>query len=93
MAIVAEGVRGRVYLTPTDEQEKIARSATPQWIPELAMPENPRWFSPPIYGFKTYGQIFTARQLVSLTTLSDLVQEAVTKCRNDAIAFGMNDDG
>jgi putative DNA methylase len=93
MAIVAEGVRGRVYLTPTDEQEKIARSATPQWIPELAMPENPRWFSPPIYGFKTYGQIFTARQLVALTTLSDLVQEAVTKCRNDAIAFGMNDDG
>lgn len=93
MAIVAEGVRGRVYLAPTPEHEAIAREAKPEWNPELAMPENPRWFSPPIYGFKKYGQLFTSRQLVALTTLSDLVQEAIELCRQDAVLAGMVDDG
>jgi putative DNA methylase len=93
MAVVAEGAKGRVYLTPTEEQETIARRAQPQWKPEVAMPENPRWFSPPLYGLKTYGDLFTPRQLVALTTFSDLVSEAVELCRRDAIASGVPDDG
>jgi putative DNA methylase len=36
---------------------------------------NPRWFCRR-YGLKTYGDLFTPRQLVALTTFSDLVQEA-----------------
>ena len=35
MAIVAEGERGRVYLAPTREMEAIARSAQPEWKPEV----------------------------------------------------------
>ena len=93
MAVVAEGVRGRVYLSPTPEQELIARDAQPEWKPEVAMPENPRWFSPPLYGLKTYGDLFTSRQLVALTTFSDLVQEAIEKCRQDALTAGLADDG
>lgn len=92
MAIVAEGTRGRVYLTPTDEHEAIAAEAKPDWKPEVAMPENPRWFSPPLYGLKTYGDLFTPRQLVALTTFSDLVQDAITRCRQDALAAGMAED-
>ncbi len=57
------------------------------------MPENPRWFSPPLYGLKTYGDLFTPRQLVALTTLSDLVQEARQRVKTDAIAGGLTDDG
>lgn len=93
MAIVAEGVRGRVYLSPTEEHQAIAAQAQPQWKPEVAMPENPRWFSPPLYGLKTYGDLFTARQLVALTTFSDLVQDAIARCQQDALAAGMADDG
>lgn len=37
MAIVAEGVRGRVYLPPTSEMEAVARSAEPVWRPEVEM--------------------------------------------------------
>ena len=37
MAIVAEGERGRVYLSPTDEQDAVARSAQPDWRPEQEM--------------------------------------------------------
>lgn len=93
MAIVAEGVRGRVYLSPTTEHEALAAEAYPDWKAEIAMPENPRWFSPPLYGLKTYGDLFTPRQLVALTTFSDLVQEAIEKCRQDTLAAEMADDG
>jgi putative DNA methylase len=93
MAIVAEGERGRVYLAPTPEHEAAARQAKPEWRPEVTMPENPRWFSPPLYGLKTYGDLFTPRQLVALTTFSDLVGEAMARARRDAIAAGLPDDG
>ena len=93
MAIVAEGTRGRIYLAPTEAHEVIAKQAQPQWKPEAEMPDNARWFSPPLYGLKTYGDLFTPRQLVVLTTLSDLVSEAISKAGADALAAGMPDDG
>ncbi|MFZ1124206.1 MAG: DUF1156 domain-containing protein [Candidatus Baltobacteraceae bacterium] len=93
MAIVAEGDRGRVYLTPTAEHEVAGLKAMPEWEPDLAMPENPRWFSPPLYGLKTYGDIFTARQLLALTTFSNLVQAAYDRVKRDALAAGLPDDG
>ncbi len=92
MAIVAEGERGRIYLAPTLEHEAAARKAKPEWKPEVAMPENPRWFSPPLYGLKTYGDLFTPRQLVALTTFSDLVQEARERVQRDALAAGFLND-
>ncbi len=92
MAIVAEGDRGRVYLTPTAEHEAVALRAKPEWKPEVAMPGNPRWFSPPLYGLTTYGDLFTPRQLVALTTFSDLVSEARERIRSDGIAAGLADD-
>lgn len=93
MAIVAEGPRGRVYLAPNNEHQIIARQAQPVWKPELSMPENPRWFSPPLYGLKTYGDLFTPRQLVALNTFSELVPKVISKCKQDAIVAGFNDDG
>ncbi|MEQ9624327.1 DUF1156 domain-containing protein [Coleofasciculus chthonoplastes] len=92
MAIVAEGQSGRVYLAPTEEHEKIANSAQPKWKPEMEICDNPRWFSPPLYGLTKYGDIFTPRQLVALTTFSDLVSEAREKATQDAISAGLSDD-
>jgi len=92
MAIVAEGDRGRVYLAPTADHEAAAQQAKPEWKPDVAMPENPRWFSPPLYGLKTYGDLFTPRQLVALSTFSDLVREARERAQRDALAAGLPDD-
>jgi len=92
MSIVAEGARGRVYLAPSGEHEVAAQRAQPNWKPEVTMPDNPRWFSPPLYGLKTFGDLFTPRQLVALTTFSDLVQEARAKVKQDALAAGLPDD-
>lgn len=92
MAIVADGERGRVYLNPTPEHQRVAAAAVPTWIPETLMPEDARAFTPYLYGFAKFGDLFTARQLVALTTYSDLVQEAVRRCHADALAAGMADD-
>lgn len=93
MAVVAEGPRGRVYLQPTTEQISIASSAQPIWSPEMELPNNPRDFKTPNYGLTKFGDLFTSRQLVALTTFSGLVQEAIEKCKQDAIAAGAQDDG
>ncbi len=92
MAIVAEGKNGRIYLSPTPEQEEIARSAEPTWYPDGEMPDNARWFSPPVYGLRNYAELFTPRQLVALTTFSDLVGEAREKAIADAVVAGLADD-
>lgn len=83
LAIVAEGKKGRIYLPPTEEMENIAQSVQPEWQPEATLPDNPRWFSPPLYGMQTYGSLFTPRQLLALTTFSDLIDEARTKIAAD----------
>ncbi len=93
MAIVAEGKKGRVYLPPISEQEDIARSAQPEWRPDMDLPSNPRDFKTPNYGLTKFGDLFTNRQLVALNTFSDLVSEAIEKCRQDAVAAGVTDDG
>lgn len=93
MAIVAEGARGRVYLPPMPEHEAVAREAQPEWKPETDLPDDPRNFWTLNYGLTKFGDLFTPRQLVALTTFSDLVQEAIEKCRQDAIAAGLPDDG
>lgn len=93
MAIVADGKRGRVYLAPTQEMIDIAATAKPTWKPEHALPINPRDFKTPNYGMKCFGDLFTSRQLVTLTTLSDLVKETRDKVIDDARLAGFNDDG
>ena len=92
MAIVAEGMRGRVYLAPTPEHEAIALQARPDWKPETPLHGKCR-VNVSNYGLDVYGDLFTPRQLVALTTLSDLVPEAIARVRVDATAAGMADDG
>jgi len=91
MAIVAEGDRGRVYLTPTPEHEAAALKAKPEWKPDVALPVNPRDFKTPNYGLMTFADLFTPRQLVALTTFSDLVGEARERIKRDAIRAGLAD--
>ncbi len=93
MAIVAEGRRGRVYLKPTPEMEATSLVAQPSWKPETALPNDPRNFWTVQYGLRSYGDLFTARQLVTLTTFSDLVQEAREQVKDHALAAGQKDDG
>ncbi|MFA4948288.1 MAG: DUF1156 domain-containing protein [Candidatus Krumholzibacteriia bacterium] len=92
MAIVAEGERGRVYLAPTAEMEAIALSAQPQDVPETELPKKALGFRIQEYGMTHWRDLFTPRQLVALTTFSDLVQETREHVQRDALAAGLPDD-
>jgi putative DNA methylase len=91
MAIVAEGERGRIYLPPTAELEAVSLAAQPSWKPETPLPADMRSHWTPPYGLTTYGDLFTRRQLVALTTFADLVQEARERVKRDALASGVPD--
>jgi putative DNA methylase len=94
MAIVAEGERGRVYLSPTPDHEEITRQAKPEWKPDEPMNrDTANLVSGRGYGFFTWADLFTPRQLVALTTFSDLVGEAMARVQRDGIAAGLPDDG
>lgn len=92
MAVVAEGKRGRVYCSPSEEHIFAAQVEKPDNGPTGALPDNPRWFSPPAFGMDHYDDLFTPRQLTALTTFSALVAEAQQKAEADAVAAGMADD-
>jgi putative DNA methylase len=92
MAIVADGSRGRVYLPPDAIHVRAADAAEPTWRPDQRLPDTPRWFSPPVYGMPTYGDLFTLRQLVALTTFSNLVGEARERVLKDAMAGRVPND-
>jgi len=92
MAIVAEGVRGRIYLSPTPEHEIIAQQEQPAWKPDFEFAKNSRHMTPWAYGLSKFSDLFSMRQLVALNTFSDLVQEAIVKCREDAITHRVTDD-
>jgi putative DNA methylase len=89
MAIVAEGERGRAYLAPTPEHEAAALQAKPTWRPDGEIATRMTGGNCTPYGLTSWGSLFTPRQLVALTTFSDLVQESIERIRRDAIAAGM----
>jgi putative DNA methylase len=100
MAIVAEGDRERVFFAPISDHEAVTLQAHPEWRPEGGFVEDARAFTPCIYGMNEWQHLFTSRQLVALTTFSDLVSEARKQVRVDAMAAGtlsdhqsLNDDG
>ncbi|MCE5256693.1 MAG: hypothetical protein LLF89_07600, partial [Spirochaetaceae bacterium] len=94
MAIVAEGDGGRVYLAPTLEHETVANEAKPEWKPDMPMNrKTSNLVSGRGYGFFTWADLFTSRQLVALDTFSDLVQEAIPRIEQDAIVAGLKNDG
>ncbi len=93
MAIVADGHGRRIYLSPSEDQAAIASQANPTWKPDCEMPQKHRNFQGPAYGLDNIGDLFTPRQLVALTTFSDLIGEAIELVRIDAGLAGMSDDG
>ena len=85
MAIVVEGERRRVYLAPTPEQEVVVSKVKPEWSPDQSLPNDRRAIWCPLYGLTTFADLFTPRQLVALTTFSDLVGEARESVKKDML--------
>jgi putative DNA methylase len=89
MAVVAEGNRRRIYLEPTAKDVEIAETERPVGCPEGLLPINPRDFKTPNYGMTEWADLFTNRQLVALTTFSELVKESRIQVVKDAQNAGL----
>jgi putative DNA methylase len=87
MAIVADGLKGRVYLSPNDEHEAAAIARTEAASAELdqELSHNPRDIKAPTYGMTRWRDLFSPRQLLALESFSDLVARARAVVAVDAL--------
>lgn len=92
MAVVAESSKGRIYLPPSDEIERLALSSKPNNIPDTDLPLKALGFRIQEYGMLKHQHLFTNRQLLALETFSDLVQEAREQVLIDAHRAEVEDD-
>ena len=93
MAVCYEGPNGREYYSPTEEQMHAATVNVPSEIPLGELPNNTRWFSPPLFGLTKYADLYSPRQLQLMTTLCDLVADIREQAYEDAKEAGFPDDG
>jgi len=92
LAVVVDGDRERVYLSPRHEWEEVALNCKPPWAPSTPLPDKALGFRIQEYGMSHHRDIFSARQLLMLATLSDLVTETRARIRADADAQGWHDE-
>ncbi len=92
MAIVADAPHGRIYLPPSAIQQGVIERQ-----PELRGVDSPiandkrnLWCL--LYGLDRFDKLFTPRQLVALTTFSDLVQEVRSQVLASAGNAGLESD-
>ncbi len=83
MVVVTEGSKGRIYLPANEEYIKIAEMASPRWVPEEEMNQDTsNLVSGRGYGIDYWHEIFTKRQLLLLSTLSDLIAEVIDQAKS-----------
>jgi putative DNA methylase len=92
MAIVCEGKRGRIYISPTPEAEDIAASAQPKDYPDTDVPQQALGFRVQLYGMNKHYKLFTPRQLTALVTLSDLIKGIHRNLIEDAKNSGFSEE-
>ena len=92
LSVVTEAKRGRLYLAPSETMEQVARSAIPQWKPSVEFFQKALGFRIGAYGMSNWSDLFTSRQLVALTTFSDLTSEAYARILSDALTSGITSD-
>ena len=91
LAIVAEGRKGRLYVSPDQIHVVASQVECPKDVPSETLPYDPRNLWTPSYGLTKFSDLFTNRQLVALTTFSDLVGQARQRVLEDALAAGMEE--
>ncbi len=93
MAVVSEYRGSRVFLSPSAEDIIASEQANPQWVPEDYMnTDTPDLVSGRGYGITQWNELFTDRQLATLTTISDLISSIQPIIERDAISAGMAND-
>ncbi len=83
IAVVAEGNRRKLFLSPTDAHIQVVQSVAPDWRPSGRLPRQALGFRVQNYGITHWHQLFTKRQLLTLNTLTDLLFEVRDQLTQD----------
>ena len=93
MSVVAEGQLGRQYCEAKSSDASAAVVEAPANVPSQRLDLYPRSISIHIYGLDEWWKLFTPRQLIALTTFSDLLGLVAEQAATDALAAGLAGDG
>lgn len=91
IAVVADAPGRRVYLPATEEHIAAAAVERPDDVPEAELANDPRNIWCVSYGLTTFADLFSTRQLQTLTTLADLVNEVRAVIHSDAAKAHLSD--
>ena len=93
IAVIGENGKasGKVYVSPDSAHAKAANVQRPSTEGGALLPLRALSFRVQNYGFKKWTDLFSNRQLVALTTFSDLVNEMHQRILSDALASGMDE--
>ena len=99
MAIVAEGKRRRNYLPPSREHLDASCVSRPTGILDEEIATHSQYMGAPQWGLTSFSDLYLDRQLLVLSTFSDVINETREKVLTDALKAGwergerLNDGG
>lgn len=90
MAIATDGQGGRNYYAPYSEHEDLDGIDVPEEAPNTDLPTQALGFRVQRYGMTKHRDLFSPRQLVALTTFSDLIVSAREYVYQHALEAGLS---
>lgn len=92
MAVAAQGKGQRHYLESSEPGWDNDEIILPDDLPETELSLHPQYMGTPRYGLTRHVDLFTKRQLLALSTFTDLIPAVKEKILQDAIASGMQNE-
>lgn len=91
IAVVAEGHNGRIYIAPDEIQRVAASTRKPVVYPSGVLTGKSR-VNVSLYGFNETADLYSNRQLTTLTIFSELIEAVQKKVEEDAVSAGKSND-
>lgn len=92
LAVIVETKGSRMFLSPEVAATSAECRQKPSWTPDIPISGSTQYVGVKPYGMDRFSDIFMQRQMVALTTFSDLVLEAREKIQRDALENGLLGD-
>lgn len=84
LAVVVDGKNGKKYVAGSEEQEKLAFSQEPGWVPDFKMSEHSQYMGVTRYGIKRWSKLFMPRQAIVLSKFLSSIPKALEKLTADS---------
>ena len=92
IAIIADGERGKIYLSPNIEHKLIIKSKKYEEQTYTPMPERALGFRVQPYGIDSFEKLYTKRQYLTLSTFCKTLVDLEKDIETHAIEAGMKND-